>query len=357
VTLGLALACLLTAAPPTLLYETGDIDVVDARELAQNVSIYTRDLGMEVEVRSGAPTQLTAKVLGEQLALVDDSPIAFAFWVQERTDPPGGDRIVLYAVRKEGDHASFHAIPCGKRGDPGLARVVALKVRALLIGGAQEPPPPSTTPLPPPEPERAPLPVPVTQASVIPEPAPGPVAAVAVGYVLTVPHDVGLLRQGLLLEGALRVSPRWEMAADVEVTSEPARTVSTGIATLSDVPIRVIGRRRWLAGPTELWAGPQAALHVLSVSGFGFDGTQGTSVQAAAGLGGEAGIRFGVGQSLRAEIRLGVEQVLPDLRFDLHGSRVFDAGGFIVGACFALQLVASGGPFSTAEPPPATVGG
>jgi hypothetical protein len=345
---GVVVSCLLSAAPQTLVYETGEGDLVDSGEVAQNVAIYTRDLGVEVEVRTGAPAQLTARVLAEQSALVDGSPIAFAFWVQTRAEGPGGDRVILYGVRKEKDHASFHAIPCGQRGDPGLARVVALKVRSLLLGVEQEGPA---------APERAPLPVPAPGTASSADPPSGSGAAVVVGYVLTVPHDVGLVRQGLLLEGGLRLGRRWELAASLEVVSEPARTVSTGVATLSDVPVRLAGRRRWLAGPAELWLGPQASLHVVSVSGFGYDGTEGSSLNAAAGLGAAAGARFGLGERVRAELRFGVEEVLPDLRFQLHGTRVFDTGGFVFGAGLALQLAVPGGPFSTAEPPPATIGG
>jgi hypothetical protein len=76
------------------------------------------------------------------------------------------------------------------------------------------------------------------------------------------------------------------------------------------------------------------------VRGVGADGLTGASVNPAAGLGGELSGRAGLSDHLALQLRLRVEEVIPDLQFLLHGSPILDAGGLQLGVALGLEFAA-----------------
>jgi hypothetical protein len=332
---------------------------VDEPGLAEAVSVYIRDLGYEVRVEGQAPSAISPEELGRVAEQVRTQRVKLAFWCRSRQTARGGTEVVLFTVVDEGE---VRAMPVAGVSGGALARVLALKVRAVLTGNADREP---TEPVPAPAPPRPPLPV-AAPAPPRPEPpaaantpapnggttairtadATGPAGQrrglrgwFSAGYRLVVPADGQLIRHRALVEVALAV--RWiELSLGFEVGNEPAQRFANGIASLGDYPFRVgvrgrVGRRRW-----SFAGGPVVSLHILDGDALGSDGSQGDRVVIAAGLGGEMGGEVRFTDHVAMQLRALVEYVLPEQRFLLHGERAFIEGGVRFGLALVVAVAA-----------------
>ena len=309
-------------APTSIVFLESAQPQLDDRALRDAVSIYTRDLGLTLASEGGAPVEITAASLGAVVTSVHASGRRGAFWYRVRSD----GTVVLYAVTSR-DHPSVHALRVAGPATPDLYRALALKLRAVLTNSLGAEPEEPTPPPAPPLPAAPPSPRPY-RARVLLDAA----------YVLTVPLDAGLIRHGLLVDGALPLGRRWELHLAIEISSPAARTIAAGTASLFDVPLRLGARVFAGRGRLRVGLGPLITLHLLSASATGFDGTTGRRLDAAAGLGGELVGRARIGDHVAALFSFRAEEVLPDWHFTLHGRRALDGGGpiFTIAAGFEL---------------------
>ncbi len=304
---------------------------LDDRAVADAVSIYTRDLGLQLIVRPGAPDPVSGQGLVDQLDFAREGRFRLVFWYQRRPEMlPGGD-VVLYVIDNAAGQPALRALMLGRSSSSDFLRTLALKIRAVLTEapvpqrideGSQPAPPPSAE-----SPDVAPA-------------STGPDLLVLVAYTLTLPQNLDLLRQGIAVEGALPLADRWELALEAELATQPTVAVPGAFVTLLDVPIDVGARALWAVGPTRVGLGPRVGLHVIAAHAFASDGTQGGSLQAAVGVGLESLLRVPLGPRLRAEIRARIEEVQPDLRLLVHGTQAFSAGGFEAAAAAGFQFEA-----------------
>lgn len=316
----------------------------------QAISIYTRDLGLELETRPGAPTEITPDSLGAVLVALQSSGARAIFWCAVRRDRPE-PAAVLYAIAVEHGAPAVYALPAGRPDTPDVYRALALKLRAVLTGAAavepREPtppprlPPPPLPPLPPtasPAPSTTPTPpAPVAVAPTAPR---RPRLTLATRYVATLPLETVLIRHGIEVDAVLPFRSRFEAHLEVELTAPPTATVAAGSASLLDVPIR-LGARGYLGGRRlRLGAGPLVGLHIIDVDGFGTDGTRGHDRRVSAGLGGDIVGRARLSDHVSIELVFRVEELVPNARFTLHGTPIFASGGVLFGVGAGLVLAA-----------------
>jgi hypothetical protein len=350
----LALAMALLAAPTLatpeehILLLTGDTASLDDQALLEAVTIYTRDLGLSVIARPGAPAVADAQGREQVAALLAASNARLAFWYELRGGPEGRE-VILYTLASKPDDSSLHALRVRSPDEPGLYRALALKLRAVLTGAAasepEEPlpaaPPRAASPASPPQVDSVPPRPEVAAApSLAARPATSPPRAfVAVAYRLQLPLNPALVRHALLAEGAVPLGRRLRLHVTTELATQPTLTAPAGLATLFDWPLRVglrvMGRRgRWSGG-----VGPVASLHVLLVRGVTNDGARGSARTAIAGLGAELVGMAHISAHVAAELRLLVEALVPGERFLLRGQTVLETRGVVfalgVGVVFA----------------------
>lgn len=329
------------SAPDRVVFLEASHPLLDDAAIAQAVSIYTRDLGLELEQRPGAPSEITAESLGAVLAESRARGPRLVFWYGLRDSRD----VIVYAVANRNGQTTVDALRIASPEPAAVPRVIALKVRALLTGAAEyepreqlprpiEPPPPPPPP-PPPSPPPTVKPVktespaapPMVKPTTVTTPAKprAPWLRLATSYVLTVPVDAAQLRHGVRVEAALPLPRRFELHLDVELSSMAQLAGAPGTATVFDVPLRI--GARWLVGRRVAFGlGPLVTLHVVAAQGFAVDGARGGRVQTAAGLGGELDGRARITEHLSAELRFAAEAVLPDLHFLLRGVSVGSLG-------------------------------
>ncbi|MCC6994408.1 MAG: hypothetical protein IT370_07250 [Deltaproteobacteria bacterium] len=349
-------------AAQAILFLGGTRPALDDARLLDAVAVYTRDLRLEVHRRPGAaPAEVTAQSLGAVVALVRGEQARLAFWYVVR---PAGDT-VLYAVGLDGERPLVSALPVAGGPGPELDRALALKLRAILTGAAQDEPriatpepvavevkpqvsprpelkpSPSPTPSPSPSPSPTPSPSPVSRGAV---PSPSPLAPAggawlgAAGYWLTVPSSGDFVRHGVALEAARRLRGAFEVHAGLEVSTGAELVGATGIGTLSDFPLRVGARVLFRRGRVTVGLGPVAALHVLSASGLAREGGSGEALRFGGGLGGELLARVGLRGHMSADLRVLVERTLPHTRFLIEGAPVLDQGAVLFGVGVGLSF-------------------
>lgn len=331
------------AAAHTIVFLGGKAPALDEHQLTEAVAIYTRDLGLELEVREGAPEEVTGDSLGAVIALVRATGVRLAFWY--RRDPPDAGDVVLYGIANDGGHQTVHALRVGGASRAEIYRVLAIKVRAVLTGADQyethEPTPAPTLPTP----VAAPLPppAPAIRPSLDGAPAKTPSTAyrararIAVGYVATLPLS-RLIRHGMALDAALLLGRRWELHLGFDVSSSSAAVSSAGSATLFEVPLWLGARVGLHLGRWAFAVGPLLSLHVLSLAATGTDGTRGSTVTAAAGLGGDLVGRLRITDHIGVESRFWAEEVIPDVQALLRGVKTLNAGGPIFGLVAAVSF-------------------
>ena len=331
-------------APNVILFLSSlDAPRLDDRAFGEAISIYTRDLGLELRTRRGAPLETTSESLGKAAALVRESGARVGFWYRVRRTGTRGD-VVLYALSIEAGHVAVHAMPVEEAEASSLYRVLALKLRAVLTGAAdlepQEPVPPVAVPEAPTPPAEVPaVPCPAVEPPTVPAPCPAPAPYqpaffVATGYLLTVPLDPSLLRHGALVEVALPFASHWELLWGMALSTLVTRSASVGTATSFDLPLHVGIRFVLRRGPLSLGLAPIVALHLFSADGYGADGSHGSAHLAGLGLGAQVSARVRLSDHFELELRLGGEQVVPQSHLVLHGVPVLDVGGtgFTLGA-------------------------
>jgi hypothetical protein len=88
--------------------------------------------------------------------------------------------------------------------------------------------------------------------------------ALAVRYCVVVASEASLLRQGIAVEATRRLGRAFEVHAGTEMTSQPGRQISTGAASLSDLPFRIGARALFASAGLTLGVGPSAGAHVAN---------------------------------------------------------------------------------------------
>lgn len=337
VTLSLLLACARTAAagPRTLVLLHATQPAADDAALAQAVSIYTRDLDYDLQVGGDVAPEITPEGLGRVIAYVRGSGARMAFW----TESHRRDEAVLYAVGIVEGRVAMNALRVVGVVGHELHRALALKVRAVLTGAADEEkneplPPPKLPPPPPAAPRVVYVQVPAPPPAVM-APPPPPYRArfrLAVDYRATLPvADLGLVRHGVAVDASLPIGRVVELALGVDVATSPSKQIAAGLASLFDLPLRLSVRARLERSRLRLAGGAVVSLHVLSATAIGFDGTRGDATRVAAGLGGEVVAQARLTEHMALDARVLVEGLVPDEKFQLHGSLAIDAGGALVG--------------------------
>lgn len=316
--------------------------LVDESGLLESVAIYTRDLRYRTSVHRDAPTEISAETLGQVAADLRKTGARLAFFVHPRRGPEGLSG-VLYVVEVRGPAFEAHALPLPSIQRDELPRVIALKVRAVLIGlVANEPREPAPAPILPPAP--APPPPPSAPAAAPPPVSPPPRAPswrpdrlrLLAGYRLVLPLERALLRHALLSELALGLR-MLEVFVNVEVANRPTVRREDRAASLFAVPLRLgvragLQRRRWGGA-----IGVAVGAHILDVSGSRADGRHGdsTSVVGSVGIGALAEVRLMT--HLSVELRADTEYLFPDRRFSVDGVTMLHGTGLYFGLSLALR--------------------
>jgi hypothetical protein len=322
---------------------------LDEGSLQEAVAVYVRDLGFQVQRRSGAPIHISSQALGEVAQLARDENARLAFWCVARRG-----EVVLYVVD---DEAKARALPVSGLKGHALERVLALKIRAVLTGQAdREPSEPVPAPLLPPSPSPSPSPLPKAEVAPKVAPRPAPRAAkeappkakeppyrarvwLASGYRVIVPLEVALVRHNAYLD--IAVPWRWmEPHVSAEVGTDPTLRNATGSATLFDVPVRVGLRARLTRGRWTGLLGPVVSLHILHVDGQGSDGKQGDATQLSVGVGLDLGSSVRLSDHVALQVGALFEWLLPTEDFNLHGHTIISVGGAHFGLSAGLAFAA-----------------
>lgn len=339
----LSLSAAVHAAPRTLVFLTSSEPALDDRAVAEAVTIYTRDLGLVLEPRLGAPGEVTSQSLGMVIAMARSTDARLIFWYRVRSE--GGESVVvLYGIASDGVHQTVHALRVVGASPREVYRVLALKVRAVLTGAddieAHEPTPEPAMPAAPERSARVSAARPAVASATT---GAGPAARVeraaphraraqvAVGYVATLPLDSALARHGIAVDAALQLGAHWELHLGVEVSSPASETNAAGSATLVDVPLRLGGRIRIERGRFTFAIGPLLSSHLLSLAATGADGSHGSAFAAELGLGGDLVGRLRLTDHVAMELRFWAEELLPDIHTQLHGVPTLEAGGLVFG--------------------------
>ncbi|MBI5482010.1 MAG: hypothetical protein HY906_24355 [Deltaproteobacteria bacterium] len=356
----IVLAVLLIGAPARaadalLFLGSPEHDEAEERAVVEAAIIYTRDLGVTIRVLPRAPpAAVSPESVAEVAAVARAGGARLVFWYAPRTRGVTAAGVVLYTVGRDGVHET-HALVVPGPATPELHRALGLKLRAVLTGAARAEP---SVPMPRPSvaPGAGPLRPGTPSAAAAPTSAPaspttGPPGTppaksrrlrmrLATSYWLTVPASGTLLRQGLAVEAAAQPHPLVEAHLGLDLTTRPAVTGASGVATLLDLPIRAGARLLLRRGRWALGLGPVVSLHVLSATGLATDGTAGSSTQATAGLGAVAVARLEVWSHMSLDVRLLLERTLPHTRFLLNGAPAIDDGTLLVGVGVGVSFVA-----------------
>lgn len=342
-----------------------DKAAVDERLLLDAVAIYTRDLGVAlVQAPGKPPASLSPAALDEVAARLRARGARLGFWCQLA---PAGRQIELVTIDTHHALTRYGFDPeVSSKSD--LYRSIALRLRAILVGGEPretEPnagtggtfsPPPAPAPPPP-------RPAPATAAPVTPrkaspveppraaEPPPPsrqrgvtppdwPRMFFGAGYALSYPLGTSrgaFARHALALDVMLATQGHLEWDFGTDLAPSSSHTAGTATLSVLDVPLRFGGRWVHQRGPVTLAAGPFLGLHWLSASA-----SAGAQTDHRTALGGAGGLdllaRGPSFAGFAAQVRVWAQLNVPRTRFTIQDVAIYDAGTLRVG--LNLEIVA-----------------